>query len=1090
MTSAPREPAKKLSDLLVDLNKRKIKDKDKEKDKVRKKAELRAERGDKVRPHLVERLKEKAELRVDKTNHLHRHVDLLPPTKTAKPVMKPKRPASVLPSTSEEEEDEKRYVLKKMESKKVVNGDGAKKSKRERDSLDFKSLEKPVVRKNKIAGKKDKPPPPPADKRCKRSDGKQWQCSGWAVEGMSYCEKHYSYIRRRIKTKTDEPKATASATTVSKEQTTAPSVLSSLPKSLPSVKPPSQKRKRMDEERMEGKELKQKAHKEKANKAPKLKPAHSPGKSFGGEWPAVNGDAFNGERLKKISVSNGRESRNLGHGDQLERKGSGDYSPKQAESRMCHQCQRSDKGAIVRCQNCERKRYCTVCIAKWYPDLTEDDFEVNCPFCRGNCNCKACLRSAGPVQNEVEKSDSERIALCQFLLAKVLPYLDQLEKEQRAELDIESEIRGETVDSAEQASIGLDERLFCDNCSTSVVDFFRTCTDCNYDLCLTCCNELRQGRQPGGEMAGSSKKQTEERPDNELTGNGRFPDWRANEDGSICCPPRERGACGSSTPLKLKSLFAPQWLSTLVAEVEHVLRTADLPSSPSEESRTCHICDGASTEERPSQRLAAGRPDGRDNYIYCPDIMEVKEEGLEHFQRHWKLGEPVIVRDVLQCATGLSWEPMVMWRAFRETTKGKFQDENKSVKALDCLDWCEVEINIHQFFRGYSEGRMHRNQWPEMLKLKDWPPSNYFHERLPRHGVEFVRALPFQEYTHPKCGALNLASKLPPGALKPDLGPKTYIAYGARQELGQGDSVTKLHCDMSDAVNVLTHTSELKLTKKQESMIKAVRGRERKEQMKAVPRGDQGATATSSSAPGEASAASLSAHDTTSGEGGDQQRDPTTRDVKMHENGTGDCPPYGGALWDIFRREDVPKLEEYIRKHYKEFRHHSNKPVTRVQHPIHDQTFYLDERHKQQLKEEYQVEAWTFEQDYGEAVFIPAGCPHQVRNLKSCIKVALDFVSPENVQECIALTEEFRLLPKDHRAKEDKLEVKKMVLHAAKAACEEIRYIMSQERKYSKETAEEVKEETFVIDRDEEDDDNEPVYHDVPLTMGEFYGPA
>lgn len=42
---------------------------------------------------------------------------------------------------------------------------------------------------------------------------------------------------------------------------------------------------------------------------------------------------------------------------------------------------------------------------------------------------------------------------------------------------------------------------------------------------------------------------------------------------------------------------------------------------------------------------------------------------------------------------------------------------------------------------------------------------------------------------------------------------------------------------------------------------------------------------------------------------------------------------------------------------------------------------------------------------------------------QSCIEVALDFVSPENVQECIWLTEEFRLLPKNHRAKEDKLEV-------------------------------------------------------------------
>lgn len=28
------------------------------------------------------------------------------------------------------------------------------------------------------------------------------------------------------------------------------------------------------------------------------------------------------------------------------------------------------------------------------------------------------------------------------------------------------------------------------------------------------------------------------------------------------------------------------------------------------------------------------------------------------------------------------------------------------------------------------------------------------------------------------------------------------------------------------------------------------------------------------------------------------------------------------------------------------------------------------------------VEPWTFVQRLGEAVFIPAGCPHQVRNLK------------------------------------------------------------------------------------------------------------
>ncbi|KAH7415686.1 hypothetical protein KP509_14G056700 [Ceratopteris richardii] len=770
------------------------------------------------------------------------------------------------------------------------------------------------------------------------------------------------------------------------------------------------------------------------------------------------------------------------------------FKGKNPDSKMCHQCQRNDKGKVIYCYNCRTKRFCLPCIARWYPLMTYEEIEESCPVCRKNCNCKACLRMHMPKYSSLEEnvmdvSDSERISTLGYMLSFIGPLVKQLNTEEQKEVELEKKRTEDNAVEIENSELNADERLYCDNCNTSIVDLYRSCPMCKYDLCLVCCQELRQGEQPGGEQADSADAQSNERKgkeclataDTSVSAQERLMTWKVQNELDIPCPPIERGGCGSSL-LSLRRTGHID-IEELVADMDIVMHKLHLNSFKvsgvgsgiglTGQCSECAAIQIAGLETHKYLRLAASRSGSHDNYIYCPSVLDIPDDCLHHFQKHWLQGEPVIVKDVFNKTKGLSWEPMVMWRAFRETTKNKFADETKTVKAVDCLDWCEVEINIHQFFRGYEEGRSHRSGWPEMLKLKDWPPANFFHERLPRHGAEFISALPFHQYTHPSKGLLNLASKLPPEVSKPDLGPKTYIAYGHEQELGRGDSVTKLHCDLSDAVNVLTHAKEVKLAAWQLKKVESFKRNQSKDSKKPGRKSsknrilesttvilrdscqDLNETRTVENAVEKQSLEEPSSESGRTGaNSGDRISSCVDMDNKQHiyaddeiekDDAGESCHtkgPSGGALWDIFRREDVPKLESYLNRHWKEFRHLGDELLDKVINPIHDQTIFIDEEHKRKLKEEEGIEPWTFEQYAGEAVFIPAGCPHQVRNKKSCIKVALDFVSPENVHQCIRLSEEYRLLPKEHRAKEDKLEIKKMILHAASSAVQELKQLL------------------------------------------------
>jgi hypothetical protein len=70
--------------------------------------------------------------------------------------------------------------------------------------------------------------------------------------------------------------------------------------------------------------------------------------------------------------------------------------------------------------------------------------------------------------------------------------------------------------------------------------------------------------------------------------------------------------------------------------------------------------------------------------------------------------------------------------------------------------------------------------------------------------------------------------------------------------------------------------------------------------------------------------------------------------------------------------------------------------------------------------------------------------PHQVRNLHNCIKIAEDFVSPENISHCFHLTQEFRNLSDTHTNHEDKLQIKNIIYHAVKDAVSCLSYLFKQ----------------------------------------------
>ncbi|GAB2243521.1 hypothetical protein Droror1_Dr00023649 [Drosera rotundifolia] len=203
-------------------------------------------------------------------------------------------------------------------------------------------------------------------------------------------------------------------------------------------------------------------------------------------------------------------------------------------------------------------------------------------------------------------------------------------------------------------------------------------------------------------------------------------------------------------------------------------------------------------------------------------------------------------------------------------------------------------------------------------------------------------------------------------SLKLDIGPKTYSACGGMQELGCGGSVIKLHCDVPDAVNILTHSAETKLVDRKLRDIEKLKGQREisgasieasSEVVVAVP--DSRTSTDISNAKTEHAVMSNEE------EKGEESESDEASDVNLQPMQTLTCSEEMVCEFvSCDQSDDATRTPRF-----------SNRggdviEVKKVVRPIHDQTLCLTEAHKRHLKEEKGIVLWTSVPKLREKVFI------------------------------------------------------------------------------------------------------------------------
>uniref|UniRef100_I1QER1 Uncharacterized protein n=1 Tax=Oryza glaberrima TaxID=4538 RepID=I1QER1_ORYGL len=361
-----------------------------------------------------------------------------------------------------------------------------------------------------------------------------------------------------------------------------------------------------------------------------------------------------------------------------------------------------------------------------YSDIPIDDVRKVCPACRGICNCRVCLLGDNVIKFEIGVDTKAYGLRTDIIRAKVNP----------------------------------DEQMCCDFCKVPVFDYHRHCPRCLYDLCLDCCRDIRRSRtsvargeyaegravdrskdtsnkrarmEPSAESA-NDKSVPQRRDIKNIDIRSLFPTWRVNNDGSITCGPHEAGGCGSSKNSE----------EMVNGCKVHVLENG------------CSSCNDGRTLELTGHRnfgvSTCSNNGGIDRFcVFSPVLEDLKSEGIIHFRKHWIKREPVVIRNAFEPSLSSSWDPLNIWRGIQEIMDEEV-DDDVIVKAVDCSNQAEVDIELKQFIKGYSDGHKGEDGELMMLKLKEWPPPSVLEEFLLCQRPEFIVNFPLVDFIHSRWG--------------------------------------------------------------------------------------------------------------------------------------------------------------------------------------------------------------------------------------------------------------------------------------------------------------------------------------------------